>query len=38
MTTITHSDKLPTKVYHWTDFSTSQTIADWTEVLRKYCV
>lgn len=35
-TTITHgNERLPTKVYHWTDFSTSQTVNDWTEVLRK---
>ena len=35
-TTIIHGDeRLPTKIYHWTDFSTSQTISDWIEVLRK---
>ena len=35
-TIITHEGaRLPTKIYHWTDFSTSQTVSDWTEVLRK---
>jgi len=35
-TIITHEGaRLPTKIYHWTDFSASQTISDWTEVLRK---
>lgn len=35
-TTIIHGDeRLPTKTYHWTNFSTSQIISDWSEVLRK---
>jgi len=35
-TTIMHgNERLPTKVYHWTDFSTSQTIQDWSDLLRK---
>lgn len=35
-TVITHGDeRLPTKIYHWTDFSTSQTVSGWSDVLRK---